>query len=158
MPRPRKPRRIAGAHGGRFFKPQGVPLRELTAAVLSEDGMEALRLADAEGLEHTAAAEVMGISRPTFSRLVSHARTTVATALAEGMALKIEGADAGVRSCRPAEELSGDDCRQRKRRRRGFCGRAGVRSQDAQSALEDMPDMGPAAEDDRDRRARDFSE
>ncbi|WP_041767976.1 DUF134 domain-containing protein [Pseudovibrio sp. FO-BEG1] len=131
MPRPRKPRRIHGASGAQFFKPQGVPLRQLRAAVLSEDGMEALRLADAEGLEHAAAADLMGISRPTFSRLVSHARTVVATALSEGLALKIEGAAGATKgSCKPESELSDEDCqRMQRRRRRGFCGRASVISE-----------------------------
>ncbi|SDR19205.1 DUF134 domain-containing protein [Pseudovibrio sp. Tun.PSC04-5.I4] len=131
MPRPRKLRMIQGSTSGvRFFKPQGVPLRKLKAAVLTEDGMEALRLADAEGLEHAAAADLMGISRPTFSRLVAHARTTVATALCEGMALKIEGGAVEMAAaCAPEAELSGEDC-QRMRRRRGFCGRAGVISED----------------------------
>ncbi|WP_208985509.1 DUF134 domain-containing protein [Pseudovibrio sp. Ad26] len=134
MPRPRKPRRIHGTAGVRFFKPQGVPLRTLQAAVLSQDGMEALRLADAEGLEHTAAADLMGISRPTFSRLVSHARTVVATALTEGLALKIEGgAVTADDSCLPEAELSEEDCqRMQRRRRRGFCGRASVISEPVQ--------------------------
>ncbi|KZL22079.1 hypothetical protein PsAD2_00104 [Pseudovibrio axinellae] len=105
-------------------------MSELKAAVLNEDGIEALRLADAEGLEHTAAAHLMGISRPTFSRLVSHARTTVATALTEGMALKIDGGGVDlVHACRPKTELNSQDCQQI-RRRRGFCGRASVVSQD----------------------------
>ncbi len=128
MPRPKKPRRIHGVAGARFFKPQGVPLRKLHAAVLSEDGMEALRLADAEGLEHSAAADLMGISRPTFSRVVSHARTVVATALSEGLALKIEGETPMTtkRACKPEAELDDEDCQRRHRRRRGFCGRASV--------------------------------
>lgn len=131
MPRPRKPRRICGPTGARFFKPQGVPLRDLQAAILSQDGMEALRLADAEGLEHTAAADLMGISRPTFSRLVSHARTVVATALNEGLALKIEGDTVAMEgACSPKAELSDEDCqRMQRRRRRGFCGRASVVSE-----------------------------
>jgi predicted DNA-binding protein (UPF0251 family) len=105
----------------RFFKPQGIPLRELQDVVLTEDGMEALRLADAEGLEHAAAAELMGVSRPTFSRLLAEARTTVATALARGWALRIEGG--AVR--RPeADEAASAGCPMRGlRRRRGHCSR-----------------------------------
>ncbi|KAA5597198.1 DUF134 domain-containing protein [Blastochloris sulfoviridis] len=121
MSRPRKMRVIREAASIRVFKPQGIPLRELQDVVLTEDGMEALRLADAEGLEHAAAAELMGVSRPTFSRLLAEARTTVATALARGWAVRIEGG--AVR--RPEEdEIAATGCpMQGLRRRRGHCGR-----------------------------------
>jgi predicted DNA-binding protein (UPF0251 family) len=74
-----------------FYTPHGVPLGRLRGVTLSLDGMEALRLADAEGLDHGQAAELMGISRPTFSRLLAEARGIVATGLANGWALRIEG-------------------------------------------------------------------
>ncbi|MDD7910789.1 MULTISPECIES: DUF134 domain-containing protein [Pseudovibrio] len=126
MPRPRKMRRIQEETRVRFYKPQGIPMRELRAVVLPEDGLEALRLADAEGLEQATAAELMGISRPTFSRLVSHARTTVATALTEGLALKIEGGEVEIlEGTGLIEDEDNGHCR-RMRRRRGFCGRASL--------------------------------
>jgi predicted DNA-binding protein (UPF0251 family) len=75
----------------RLYKPQGVPLGRLRGVVLSLDGLEALRLADAEKMDHEAAAELMGISRPTFSRLLAEARGTVARGLANGFAIRIEG-------------------------------------------------------------------
>ncbi len=93
MPRPRKPRRIQGPLASWFYKPQGVPMAELKGVVLSHDGFEALRLADVEGLDHEAAAGMMEISRPTFTRLVGEARRTVATALVNGWALRIDGGD-----------------------------------------------------------------
>lgn len=93
MPRPRKPRLIQGPLASWFYKPQGVPMAELKGSVLSHDGFEALRLADVEGLDHEAAARMMEISRPTFSRLVAEARRTVATALVNGWALRIDGGD-----------------------------------------------------------------
>jgi predicted DNA-binding protein (UPF0251 family) len=102
----------------RYFKPRGIPLSELDEVVLTVDGLEALRLADAEGLEHVPAAGLMGVSRPTFSRLLAEARTAVATALARGFAIRIEGGpvqmatdDVGVLDC-PGHGL---------RRRRGHC-------------------------------------
>jgi predicted DNA-binding protein (UPF0251 family) len=91
MPRPRKPRIVREEMPVRYFKPRGIPLSELDEVVLPLDGLEALRLADAEGLEHVAAAALMGVSRPTFSRLLAEARTAVATALARGWAIRIEG-------------------------------------------------------------------
>jgi predicted DNA-binding protein (UPF0251 family) len=91
MPRPRKPRIVREEMPVRYFKPRGIPLSDLDEVVLPLDGLEALRLADAEGLEHVAAAALMGVSRPTFSRLLAEARTAVATALARGWAIRIEG-------------------------------------------------------------------
>lgn len=93
MPRPRKLRRIQGPLASWFYKPQGVPMAELRGVILSHDGLEALRLADVEGLDHEAAARMMEISRPTFTRLVAEARRTVATALLNGWALRIDGGD-----------------------------------------------------------------
>jgi predicted DNA-binding protein (UPF0251 family) len=74
-----------------FYAPQGVPQGRLRGVTLTLDGLEALRLADAEGLEQEQAAESMGISRPTFSRLLAEARGIVAMALVNGWAIRIEG-------------------------------------------------------------------
>jgi predicted DNA-binding protein (UPF0251 family) len=76
-----------------FFKPSGVPLRQLKGVVLPLEGLEAIRLADVDGLDQETAARMMGISRPTFSRLVSEARNTVGRALVNGWAIRIEGGD-----------------------------------------------------------------
>lgn len=91
MPRPRKNRRLFKDPVERFYKPQGVRMRNLSVSILSHDGLEALRLADAENLSQEEAAERMNVSRPTFSRLVNEARHIVAIALTKGQALKIEG-------------------------------------------------------------------
>ena len=91
MPRPRKTRFIQGDTTVRYYKPQGIPLEGLIETDLSLDGLEALRLADAEGLEQDAAAQRMGISRSTFSRLLGEARGAVATALTRGWAIRIDG-------------------------------------------------------------------
>ena len=50
MARPPVTRRIADHLEGRLFKPQGVPARELDRELLTLDGLEAIRLADVEGL------------------------------------------------------------------------------------------------------------
>jgi predicted DNA-binding protein (UPF0251 family) len=91
MPRPRKNRRVGQQPVVVFYKPQGVALHGLKGLILSVEGLEALRLADAEGLEHQHAAEMMGISRPTFSRVLAEARRTLATAVSNGWAIRIEG-------------------------------------------------------------------
>jgi predicted DNA-binding protein (UPF0251 family)/predicted Fe-Mo cluster-binding NifX family protein len=74
-----------------YFKPQGVPMRDLNEVYLTLDGFEALRLADHEGLNHDAAAKKMAVSRQTFSRILAQARATVANALVSGLALCIQG-------------------------------------------------------------------
>ena len=73
-----------------YFKPRGIPLVQLEEVCLSLDELEAVRLADYEGLYHEQAAERMTISRPTFGRILGGARRKLAEALLEGKALRIE--------------------------------------------------------------------
>jgi len=91
MARPHCPRRIATLPGVVFFKPAGIPLRDLEERVLPLDEFEALRLADVEGMPQLDAAALMGISRQTFSRILAKARHTVAACMTKGMAIRIEG-------------------------------------------------------------------
>lgn len=91
MPRPCHCRRVSALPKNSCFKPNGIPLHELEEVVLSLDGLEALRLADFEGLNMDAAAAQMGVSRHTFGRLLRRARRSVAQALVLGQALRIEG-------------------------------------------------------------------
>ena len=93
MPRPRHCRRIGAEPGCRLFKPAGIPACELEIVTLGEDEWEALRLADREGFYHDEGARRMGVSRPTFGRVLESARRKVAEALVEGKALQIEGGD-----------------------------------------------------------------
>ena len=76
-----------------FYKPQGIPMMDLTTVELSVDEFEALQLIDAEGFQQGEAAVQMGVSRPTLSRILAGARGTVATALAKGYAIRVEGGD-----------------------------------------------------------------
>ena len=95
MPRPRKHCRIGSRPLATFYKPQGIPLPRLEEVLLPAEGMEALRLVDAEGLSQEDAALWMGVSRPTVCRILGEARTQVARALARGWAIRIESADSG---------------------------------------------------------------
>ena len=74
-----------------LFKPAGIPARKLGQVPLTVDELEALRLADYEGLYHEQAAAMMNVSRQTFGRIVTKARSRVATALIEGKVLRIGG-------------------------------------------------------------------
>ncbi len=91
MARPRKCRRISLSPVSRFYKPQGVPVRQLRVVCLKEEELEALSLADIKEMDHESAAALMNVSRSTFSRILAEARKAVATALVEGAALRIEG-------------------------------------------------------------------
>jgi len=59
--------------------------------VLGFDEVEALRLKDLLGFPQEEAAKVMGVSQPTFHRILKGARRKVADALVNHKALRIEG-------------------------------------------------------------------
>jgi predicted DNA-binding protein (UPF0251 family) len=99
MPRPITPREIAEPPKAIWFKPTGIPLRELEEEVLTLDEIEAIRLADVEELYQEQVAEQMKVSRPTVGRILASARKKVATALVEGKAIRIEGGTVSVRPC-----------------------------------------------------------
>jgi len=91
MARPRNPRQVHALPQTDYFKPRGIPLRQLAEVTLAVEELEALRLADLEGMEQSEAAQQMQVSRPTFSRIIAAARAKVADALVNGKALRIEG-------------------------------------------------------------------
>jgi uncharacterized protein len=91
MPRPRNCRRIGYLPRVTFYKPQGIPLSVLQHIALTFDELEAVRLADLEGLYQEQAAEKMNVSRQTFGRIVEAAHKKIADALVNGKALSIEG-------------------------------------------------------------------
>jgi predicted DNA-binding protein (UPF0251 family) len=91
MPRPQKCRRVEFLPNVTYFKPAGIPLRDLEEVCMSVEEVEAIRLKDLEGLEQEQGAEKMNISRPTFQRVLASARQKMADALLGGKAIRIEG-------------------------------------------------------------------
>ncbi len=91
MGRRKKTRFVRGMPETVFFKPQGIPMRTLKRQSISIEGFEALRLVDCEGLMQQEAADQMGVSRPTLSRILAEARRGIATALTNGWAIELEG-------------------------------------------------------------------
>ncbi|MDD5129435.1 MAG: DUF134 domain-containing protein [Candidatus Omnitrophica bacterium] len=89
--RPKKTRWVKCAPGQRCFKPRCKPLSKLQGVLISLDEFEAIRLADLEGLKQVAAATLMHVSRPTFSRIVASARKKIADGLVNIKVIKIEG-------------------------------------------------------------------
>ena len=98
MPRPRSCRYIRFKPRATFFKPRGIPSRDLEEVILTVDELEALRLVDAEDLDQIEAAKKMEISQSTLQRILVKARQKVAQGLVEGKAVKIEGGE--IRYCR----------------------------------------------------------
>lgn len=76
--------------GVSFFKPAGIPARDLEIIEIDIDEFEAIRLADREGMYQEDAALKMNISRQTFGRIIDSAHRKIATAITEGKGLKIE--------------------------------------------------------------------
>lgn len=89
MPRPCKRRKICLELKAVYFKPRGIPMDALDEVVLEVDELEAVRLADLEGMYQEDAAKKMNISRQTFGNIIARARAKIAEALIRGKALKI---------------------------------------------------------------------
>lgn len=91
MPRPLKPRWINFDPHSYSFMPQRMLPPAVDRVLLTIDELEALRLADLNGLSQEEAAKTMNISRATFGRIATQARRKVADALVHGKGICIEG-------------------------------------------------------------------
>ena len=103
MPRPCKNRFVSGQPGSVVYKPAGIPARTLVWVYLAMDEFETMRLLDHEGLDQEKAAQLMGISRPTVTRIYASARKKIAEALTEGKAISIEGGPVESRRITPPQ-------------------------------------------------------
>ena len=86
----------------RGFRPYGAMVVLPDDVVLTFDEAEALRLADLEGLYQHAAANHMGVSRPTFGRIIESARRKTADALLNGKRLRVAAGSSRSRRRSPA--------------------------------------------------------
>jgi len=91
MARPKCCRTIGEKPLFRVFRPIGSLGPVLEEIVLTMDELEAIRLADLEGMYQEQAAESMNVSRQTFGRIVQSARHKVAEALVDGLAIRVQG-------------------------------------------------------------------
>ena len=89
MVRPRLCRRISFNPNITYFKPQGVPMRNLEIIELTSEEVESLRLRNMQNLEQEKAAKKMNTSQSTFQRILSSAYKKITEALIEGKAIKI---------------------------------------------------------------------
>ncbi len=93
MPRPRRFRRILEEPQIRCFKPEKENTDFSETIKLTIDEFEAIRLRDYHDIQQKRSAEIMGISQPTFHRILTSARKTISKALIEGKVLIIVGED-----------------------------------------------------------------
>ncbi len=70
------------------FSPRGKPGRP-DEVFLTIDQFEAIKLADLQGFDQSQSAVAMGVSRPTFGRILRAARKVMANALVNGKIIKI---------------------------------------------------------------------
>ena len=90
MARPTKWRRIDNVPSVLNFVPSDkTPVFDKNTMKLEE--LEAIRLKDLEGLEQEECAGKMGVSRPTFQRILNSARGKIADSLINGKAITVEG-------------------------------------------------------------------
>ena len=75
------------------FKPYGLQAGQQHTELVNllYEEYEALRLSDYDKLNHQQASIMMGVSRPTFTRIYASALQKVATAMVEGRQISIEG-------------------------------------------------------------------
>lgn len=89
MPRPRLSRHIEFDPNITYFKPRGVPMRELEVVELTIEEAEAYRLRHLSKLDQKEAAEKMKTSASTYQRILYSAYAKIADALINGKAIKI---------------------------------------------------------------------
>lgn len=85
-PRPLLSRKVAVIPKIRGFKPVGddTPPMKKDPVILTYEEVEALRLCDYLGYTHVQASVLMGVSRPTFTRIYALALQKIAKAFVEG--------------------------------------------------------------------------
>ncbi len=89
MPRPREIRKINFFPEVTYFKPRGVPLRDIKIIELTVEEVEALRLKNIKQYNQNQCALKMKTSQSTFQRIITSAHQKLSKAIIEGSAIKI---------------------------------------------------------------------
>ncbi len=90
MPRPRLCRKIKFKPEVKYFKPQGMSMRDLKIVELSLEEVEAYRLRHLNKLDQNKSAKKMNTSASTYQRILYSAYEKIAEALIKGKAIKIK--------------------------------------------------------------------
>jgi len=88
--RPRKFRQIYIRPRARFYKPKGIPLKDLEIIELTDEELEALKLKNVDNLDQIDASRKMETSQSTFQRILSSAYKKISEALVLGKAIEIK--------------------------------------------------------------------
>lgn len=91
MPRPKKIRKVKQPPGFKGYRPYGNFKQPREPVILNLEEYESIRLMDYENRSQVDAAVLMGVSRPTLTRIYDSARKKMATAMAETRAIVIKG-------------------------------------------------------------------
>jgi len=91
MARPHKSRKISNPPKMLGFRPYGIPLCKIEPVILKFEEFESIRLINYNNLPQDKAAELMNVSRPTFTRIYNKALEQIAKSFVEGKAIEIEG-------------------------------------------------------------------
>lgn len=89
MARPRMRRRINFDPKVKYFKPQGVSMRDLEVVELTLEEFEAYRLRHLNKLDQKESSQKMETSASTYQRILYSAYEKIADALINGKAIKI---------------------------------------------------------------------
>ena len=92
MPRPRKCRKVCCLPKHRDFAPTGCPETE-QVIILNVDEYETIRLIDKQGFSQEECGEYMQVARTTVQQIYTSARAKLASAIVDGLPLRIEGGD-----------------------------------------------------------------
>ncbi|MBN1915469.1 DUF134 domain-containing protein [Candidatus Dojkabacteria bacterium] len=72
-----------------YFKPRGLPLRELEEITITDEELETMRLRYLKKIDQEDAAKKMGISQSQYQRDLTSVLEKVTKALIEGLAIRI---------------------------------------------------------------------
>ncbi|MCT4616971.1 MAG: DUF134 domain-containing protein [Candidatus Gracilibacteria bacterium] len=89
MSRPCKNRIVSSSPEVVYFKPAGIKKKFLEEVEIKLDEYEAFRLANIDELSMALGADKMGISAPTFNRILKKSSKKIADAIINGKAIKI---------------------------------------------------------------------
>ncbi|MHC1716347.1 MAG: DUF134 domain-containing protein [Candidatus Dojkabacteria bacterium] len=87
--RPRFRRRLGIQFNETYFKPRGLPLRELSEVNITDEELETLRLRYIEHIDQEQAAKMMGISQSQYQRDLTSVMKKITEALINGYAISI---------------------------------------------------------------------
>ncbi len=90
MPRPTKCRKVCHLPGTLSFIP-GESIENTEAVILTVDEYETIRLIDREGFSQEECGEYMQVARTTVQQIYTCARKKIATAIVDGLPIRIEG-------------------------------------------------------------------